>query len=91
VHKSLSNSHEDTGGISVVSSVAGNDSLASEDDASSWLGLCLAVSAREEKVSSDGGSTTRGSSRKSDEGKISLSNGTMPVHRNPDTAFYGGR
>jgi hypothetical protein len=49
---------EGTGGISVISSVAGNDSLvcASEDDASSSLGLCLAVSAREDKVSSDGGS-----------------------------------
>lgn len=36
---------------------------------------------------SDGGSTTRGSSKNSDGGKNYLLNGTMPVHRNPDTAF----
>ena len=43
---------EGTGGIGVVSSVARNNHLAcaSEDDASSWLGLCLAMSAREGKL-----------------------------------------
>lgn len=53
----------------------------------SRLAPCVAVSAGEGKFSSDGESMTLGSSKNSDEGKISSLNGTIPVHRNPDTAF----
>ena len=69
-----------SGGTGVVSS--GGTGVVS-----SWFALCLAVSTGESKVLSDVGSTTQGSSKKSDEGKISLLNGTMPVHRNQETAF----
>ena len=43
---------ESTGNIGVVFSFAGNDFLAcaSEDDASSCIGFCLEVRARERKV-----------------------------------------